>query len=53
MIDWGSKTRKLLERVGGARLKKLGLYGFLFFFIKGLLWLIIPALMLYFGFGTD
>ena len=29
--------------------KKLGLIGFLFFLIKGLLWLIVPALLIYFG----
>ncbi len=34
-------------------LKKLGFYGFLFFLIKGLLWLIVPAVLLYWGFGTD
>lgn len=34
-------------------LKKLGFYGFLFFLIKGLLWLIVPAILLYWGFGTD
>jgi hypothetical protein len=28
-----------------SRLKKLGLAGFLFFLIKGLLWLIIPYLI--------
>ena len=27
------------------RLAKLGVAGFLFFFIKGLLWLIVPALL--------
>jgi hypothetical protein len=29
--------------------KKLGVLGFLFFLIKGLLWLIIPALLAYFA----
>jgi len=28
-------------------IKKLGLAGFLFFFIKGLLWLIVPAVIAY------
>lgn len=32
-------------------LKRLGIYGFLFFLIKGLAWLILPALMLYLGSG--
>ena len=31
------------------RLKKLGAYSFLFFLIKGLLWLIIPVLIVFFG----
>ena len=30
-------------------MKRLGLLGFLFFLIKGLLWLIVPALLYYFG----
>lgn len=30
-------------------LKRLGLTGFLFFLVKGLLWLTVPALLLYFG----
>tara|TARA_Y100000996_G_C22085438_1_gene463479 strand:- start:265 stop:393 length:129 start_codon:yes stop_codon:yes gene_type:complete len=32
--------------------KKLGTFAFLFFLIKGLLWLIIPLLM-YLGFKND
>jgi len=28
-----------------ARLRRLGLAGFLFFLIKGLLWLLVPALL--------
>jgi len=30
--------------------KRLGVAGFLFFLIKGLLWLIVPALIAYFAF---
>jgi hypothetical protein len=30
-------------------LKRLGLWGFMFFFVKGLLWLIVPALIAYFS----
>jgi hypothetical protein len=30
-------------------LKRFGIAGFLFFFIKGLLWLIVPALIAYFA----
>jgi hypothetical protein len=29
-------------------MKRLGLVGFLFFLIKGLLWLVVPALLVYF-----
>jgi len=32
-------------------LKRLGFWGFLFFFVKGLLWLIVPSVLLYFGVG--
>jgi hypothetical protein len=30
-----------------AWIKRLGLWGFLFFLVKGLLWLIVPALAVY------
>lgn len=30
-------------------LKKLGFWGFLFFLVKGMLWLIIPAAIAYFS----
>lgn len=30
-------------------LKKFGFWGFLFFLVKGLLWLIIPAVIAYFS----
>ncbi len=30
-------------------LKRLGFWGFMFFFVKGLLWLIVPALIAYFS----
>ena len=30
-------------------IKRFGVAGFLFFFIKGLLWLIVPALLIWFG----
>jgi hypothetical protein len=30
-------------------LKRFGIAGFLFFFIKGLLWLIVPAVLIWFG----
>lgn len=31
-------------------LKRLGFCGFLFFLIKGLLWIIVPVLLAYLGF---
>ena len=31
------------------RLKQLGWIGFLFFLIKGLLWIIVPIILVYFG----
>jgi hypothetical protein len=30
-------------------LKRLGWFGFLFFLVKGILWLTVPALLVYFG----
>jgi len=30
-------------------IKRFGVIGFLFFFIKGLMWLIVPALIAYFA----
>ncbi len=45
--------QNIIGRIRNINLKKLGLYGFLFFLIKGLLWLIVPAAIIYFGFGTD
>ena len=32
-------------------LKRIGFYGFMFFFIKGMLWLLLPAALYYFGAG--
>ncbi len=32
-------------------LKRVGFYGFIFFFIKGLLWLLVPVVLYYFGAG--
>jgi hypothetical protein len=29
-------------------MKRLGVVGFLFFLVKGLLWLVVPALLVYF-----
>ncbi len=34
-------------------LKRLGWAGFLFFLIKGLLWLIVPAILVWWGSGGD
>ncbi len=33
----------------GRWLKRFGVAGFLFFLVKGLLWLIVPALLIFFG----
>jgi hypothetical protein len=42
--------KKIRESFSAARVfKRFGLIGFLFFLIKGLLWLIIPALAVYFA----
>ena len=48
-LNLRDRIRQILNSMTGQRLKKLGFYGFMFFLIKGLLWLIIPALILYFG----
>ncbi len=32
-------------------LRRFGIYGFLFFFAKGLLWLTVPALLVMFQYG--
>jgi hypothetical protein len=33
-------------------MKRFGVAGFLFFLIKGLLWLVVPTLLGYFGYAT-
>jgi len=30
-------------------LKRVGFYGFMFFFIKGLMWLLVPVVLYYLG----
>lgn len=30
-------------------MKRVGFYGFMFFLIKGLLWLLVPVVLYYFG----
>ena len=30
-------------------LKRIGVYGFMFFLIKGLLWLLVPAVLVWLG----
>jgi len=37
------------EKFAAKLIKRFGIAGFLFFLIKGLLWLIIPALAAYFA----
>jgi hypothetical protein len=38
-------------RRGASWVQRLGVAGFLFFLIKGLLWLIVPAIIAYLGYG--
>ena len=40
------RSRRWVQRV-----QRLGAAGFLFFLIKGLLWLTVPALLAYLGYG--
>jgi len=35
-----------LEERKPSLMRRLGLAGFLFFFVKGLLWLVVPAIMM-------
>lgn len=42
----GQPSRRWVQRV-----QRLGAAGFLFFLIKGLLWLTVPALLAYLGYG--
>jgi hypothetical protein len=41
---------ELSARGGGRWLSRLGVAGFMFFLIKGLLWLAVPALLAYLGY---
>lgn len=44
------ETNAVKEQRGfGFWIKRLGFAGFMFFLIKGLLWLIVPALIAYFS----
>lgn len=44
------EAEKTNQKSSFARLlKRFGIAGFLFFFIKGLLWLIVPAVLIWFG----
>lgn len=40
------------EAPRAAWLKRFGAAAFLFFFVKGLLWLLVPFLVLWFGVGS-
>jgi DMSO reductase anchor subunit len=44
-----SETTRSENRRATSWLKRLGVGGFLFFLVKGLLWLIVPALLVFFG----
>jgi hypothetical protein len=37
------------QSTGKRWLKRFGFWGFMFFFVKGMLWLIVPALIAYFS----
>jgi len=48
------QTERTNQPIGFAKwIKRFGVAGFLFFFIKGLLWLIVPAVLIWFGFTWD
>jgi hypothetical protein len=34
-------------------IKRIGIIGFLFFLVKGLLWIIVPALLVFFGYQAN
>lgn len=34
-------------------IKRFGFWGFMFFFIKGLLWLIVPAVLIWLGYSWE
>jgi len=34
-------------------LKKFGFWGFMFFFLKGMLWLIVPTVLVWFGYNWE
>lgn len=49
-----NETEKAARPKGFARwIKRFGVAGFLFFLIKGLLWLIVPAVLIWFGYGWE
>jgi hypothetical protein len=37
------------QSIGKHWLKRVGVWGCMFFFVKGLMWLIVPALIAYFS----
>jgi len=48
------ETERPNEPKGFAKwIKRFGVAGFLFFFIKGLLWLIVPAVLIWFGISWE
>lgn len=42
-------TTAVRKRIGPLWLRRLGITGFVFFLVKGLLWLIVPVLIYFFG----
>jgi hypothetical protein len=47
--DKSAATARAIPEKCVRYMKRLGLLGFLFFLIKGLLWLLVPALLYYLG----
>jgi hypothetical protein len=39
------------ENIFAKWIKRFGFWGFMFFFIKGMLWLIVPTLLIWLGFS--
>lgn len=51
MLSNVSKLKEIRWTMVCPWLKRVGICGFLFFLVKGILWLIVPFLLVYFGKG--
>lgn len=47
--EMSDQTKKTGEKSFATWIKRFGVAGFLFFFVKGLLWLIVPAVLIWSG----